>query len=160
MGFFLMLVLAMILTWMFGSGMNYVLDSAFLTSIYRKMGKKHRLMCWIPFYGQYLMGKLAGKAWLGAIVAGCHMVVLLAFLSNWSSFLTDVFNGLVFLLPMALLLGLLGKECILYDLIGKNQGKKKYLIACFNLITLGFFRSIMLFVMRKRVELPEIRAQD
>ena len=105
MGFFLMLVLVMILTWKFGSGMNYVLDSAFLTSIYRKMGKKHRLMCWIPFYGQYLMGKLAGKAWLGAIVAGCHMVVLLAFLSNWYSFLTDVFNGLVFLLPMALLLG-------------------------------------------------------
>lgn len=160
MGFFLMLVLVMILTWMFGSSMNYVLDGAFLASIYRRMGQKHRLMCWIPFYGQYLMGKMAGKAWLGAIVAVCHLVVFLIFLSNWSYFLIEVFDGLEFLLPMALLLGLLGKECIVYDLIGKNQGKKKYLIACFNLITLGLFRSIMLFAVRKRVELPELEAQD
>lgn len=160
MGFFLMLVLVMILTWMFGSAMNYVMDSVFLASIYRRMGKKHRLTCSIPFYGQYLMGKLAGKGWMGALVAGCHIVVLLAFLSNWFYFLIDVFNKLVFLLPMALLLGFLGKECIVYDLIGKNQGKRKYLIICINVITLGFFRSIMLFAMRKRVELPTIDAQD
>lgn len=153
-GYLIVMTLLMIFATMIGVGVNYVLDSAFLISVALRKEDGLHLRCCVPFYGQYLMGKMAGIAWMGAFVAVCHILTVLMVISASMELPMAISDAVDFWFTKVLLLGFLGKECIVQTLIRNRVGKWKWLILCANLMTMGIPRSILLYALRKRLDLP------
>jgi len=138
--------------------LGYLLDSGFISSVLHRGGQK-RLRGWIPCYGQLLLGQIAGMPRLGMALMLNHLasavVVMLGFLLPK----LEVYDILFQLLFCSAAIGFVLKEWITHGIFAKAAGKWSIPMTILDVMTLGFSRSVLLYVMRKRVTLPSGEGQ-
>ena len=71
----------------------------------------------------------------------------------------EVYDVLFPLLFCSAAIGIVIKEWITHEIFAKAAGKWSIPMTILNVMTLGFSRSILLYVMRKRVKLPSEEGQ-
>lgn len=146
-GFFIVIMWLLLFGLVFFGGF-YLVYSYILESIFRMNtcgGPKWT--AWIPFYGQYQLGRLAGMEKLGILTAVCHPAAIL--LAVWWVCDPLVFSWCCLLLP--LVVGFICKNMTVSEIFKVRAGERADLYNILSMVTLGALRPIFLFVIRKKV---------
>lgn len=131
----------------------YTLESLSVMRILRGAGKKGAVLAWVPFYKQYLLGKIAGCPKLGAAVALDYLAAaVLCLLPNVAErYLVYIALAILALLVLAFVL-----KSMLYHRIYQLAAPKRYdLFTIFGVVTLGILRPAFLFALKNKVHKTE-----
>lgn len=134
---------------------NYIFESIFLHTIAKKNDYKYPITSWIPFYNKCVLGRIADKKGLG--IALCMIDIfnlILIMISYHITILPSVINTIIFLLIILLLiLSFIFNLVLSHSIMKKVTSKFADVLTVLNVLTLGFSRSIILFIIRNRKEL-------
>ena len=151
--FFVFLIIAVII----GIYMliNYIFESIFLHTIAKENHYKYPITSWIPFYNKCILGKVADKQGLGKLLCGIDVLVfLLIIISYYATNLPAGVNTMIFFLIIVLLvLSFIFNVVLSHHIMKKVTGKFVDLLTILNVLTLGFSRSIILFIIRNQKKL-------
>ena len=122
---------------------NYIFESLFLYN------KTHSKKSWIPYYSKYLLGKVALEK-EGLFLMMIEIMGTILFYLSLNVQLGSL-DTIIFLLFLGcVLLSFIMNIYILHQIIKKVYPKYGDWITVFNVLTLGFFRSISLFLVRNK----------
>ena len=133
----------------------YFLKSISIYKISKNKNYNHPLTAWIPFYNNINLGKIAGKEIYGLIIFLCDLVMIgTIIISTYSTSVTMNVNKILTTLSSLSMLAVLILSIYVSNTIIKKAYPKNSKILCIiNIITLGFFKTIILFIMRNNKEL-------
>ena len=141
--FFVFLIIAIII----GIYMliNYIFESIFF----------HPITSWIPFYNKCILGRIADKKGLGIALSIIDIFSLILIIISYRiTTLPGVMNTIIFLLIILLIvLNFIFNLVLSHNIMKKVTLKFADILTILNVLTLGFSRSIILFIMRNRKEL-------
>lgn len=119
---------------------NYIFESLFLYN------KTHSKKSWIPYYSKYLLGKEVALEKEGLFLMMIEIMGINSFLSLFKCSIRFI-DTIIFLLFLGcILLSFIMNIYISHQIIKKVYPKYGDWITVFNVLTLGFFRSISLFL--------------
>ncbi len=151
--FFVFLIIAIII----GIYMliNYIFESIFLHTIAKENHYKYPITSWIPFYNKCILGRIADKKGLGIALSIIEIFSLILIIISYRiTTLPGVMNTIIFLLIILLLiLSFIFNLVLSHSIMKKVTLKFADFLTILNVLTLGFSRSIILFIMRNRKEL-------
>ena len=123
---------------------NYIFESLFLYN------KTHSKKSWIPYYSKYLLGKVVALEKEGLFLMMIEIMGTILFYLSLNVQLGSL-DTIIFLLFLGcVLLSFIMNIYILHQIIKKVYPKYGDWITVFNVLTLGFFRSISLFLVRNK----------
>ena len=134
---------------------NYIFESIFLYAVSKANHYKYPITSWIPFYNKCILGKVADKQGLGKLLCGIDVLVfLLIIISYYATNLPAGVNTMIFFLIIVLLvLSFIFNIVLSHHIMKKVTGKFVDLLTILNVLTLGFSRSIILFIIRNQKKL-------
>lgn len=123
---------------------NYIFESLFLYN------KTHSKKSWILYYSKYLLGKEVALEKEGLFLMMIEIMGTILFYLSLNVQLGSL-DTIIFLLFLGcVLLSFIMNIYILHQIIKKVCPKYGDWITVFNVLTLGFFRSISLFLVRNK----------
>ena len=123
---------------------NYIFESLFLYN------KTHSKKSWIPYYSEYLLGKEVTLEKEGLFLMMIEIMGTILFYLSLNVQLGSL-DTIIFLLFLGcVLLSFIMNIYISHQIIKKVYPKYGDWITVFNVLTLGFFRSISLFLVRNK----------
>ena len=123
---------------------NYIFESLFLYN------KTHSKKSWIPYYSKYLLGKEVALEKEGLFLMMIEIMGTILFYLSLNAQLGSL-DTIIFLLFLGcILLSFIMNIYISHQIIKKVYPKYGDWITVFNVLTLGFFRSISLFLVRNK----------
>ena len=123
---------------------NYIFESLFL---YNKTQSKN---FWMPYYSKYLLGKEVALEKEGLFLMMIEIMGTILFYLSLNAQLGSL-DTIIFLLFLGcILLSFIMNIYISHQIIKKVYSKYGDWITVFNVLTLGFFRSISLFLVRNK----------
>ena len=123
---------------------NYIFESLFLYN------KTHSNESWIPYYSKYLLGKEVALEKEGLFLMMIEIMGTILFYLSLNAQLGSL-DTIIFLLFLGcILLSFIMNIYISHQIIKKVYPKYGDWITVFNVLTLGFFRSISLFLVRNK----------
>ena len=123
---------------------NYIFESLFLYN------KTHSKKSWIPYYSKYLLVKEVALEKEGLFLMMIEIMGTILFYLSLNVQLGSL-DTIIFLLFLGcVLLSFIMNIYILHQIIKKVYPKYGDWITVFNVLTLGFFRSISLFLVRNK----------
>ena len=120
---------------------NYIFESLFLYN------KTHSKKSWIPYYSKYLLGKEVALEKEGLFLMMIEIMGTILFYLSLNAQLGSL-DTIIFL--GCILLSFIMNIYISHQIIKKVYPKYGDCITVFNVLTLGFFRSISLFLVRNK----------
>lgn len=147
--FVILILLAIVVYFLYA----YIMESLFLLRVRNNAGEKYKALAWIPFYKQYLLGKIAGRPKLGAAVALCYLgMVLLCLLPN----VAEQYLGYILLVILVLaVISFVLKSMICHKIYQMATPKHYDLFTALGVILLGILRPAFLFALRNKVHKKE-----
>lgn len=123
---------------------NYIFESLFLYN------KTHSKKAWIPYYSKYLLGKEASLEKEGLILMIIEIIGTILFSLSLNIQLGSL-DTIIFLLFLGcVLVSFIMNIYFSHQIIKKIYPKYGDWITIFNVLTLGFFKSISLFLIRNK----------
>ena len=123
---------------------NYLFECVYLYK------KEHSLIAWLPYYNKYLIGKQVNKEKEGIFLMVIEILGTICFYLSLNVQLGSL-DTIIFLLFLGcILLSFIMNIYISHQIIKKVYPKYGDWITVFNVLTLGFFRSISLFLVRNK----------
>lgn len=123
---------------------NYIFESLFLYN------KTHSKKSWIPYYSKCLLGKEVALEKEGLFLMMIEIMGTILFYLSLNAQLGSL-DTIIFLLFLGcILLSFIMNIYISHQIIKKVYPKYGDWITVFNVLTLGFFRSISLFLVRNK----------
>ncbi|WP_455579308.1 hypothetical protein [Faecalibacillus intestinalis] len=123
---------------------NYIFESLFLYN------KTHSKKSWIPYYSKNLLGKEVALEKEGLFLMMIEIMGTILFYLSLNAQLGSL-DTIIFLLFLGcILLSFIMNIYISHQIIKKVYPKYGDWITVFNVLTLGFFRSISLFLVRNK----------
>ena len=123
---------------------NYIFESLFLYN------KTHSKKSWFPYYSKYLLGKEVALEKEGLFLMMIEIMGTIHFYLSLNVQLGSL-DTIIFLLFLGcVLLSFIMNIYISHQIIKKVYPKYGDWITVFNVLTLGFFRSISLFLVRNK----------
>ena len=123
---------------------NYIFESLFLYN------KTHSKKSWNPYYSKYLLGKEVALEKEGLFLMMIEIMGTILFYLSLNAQLGSL-DTIIFLLFLGcILLSFIMNIYISHQIIKKVYPKYGDWITVFNVLTLGFFRSISLFLVRNK----------
>jgi len=123
---------------------NYIFESLFLYN------KTHSKKSWIPYYSKYLLVKEVALEKEGLFLMMIEIMGTILFYLSLNAQLGSL-DTIIFLLFLGcILLSFIMNIYISHQIIKKVYPKYGDWITVFNVLTLGFFRSISLFLVRNK----------
>ncbi|MDO5812910.1 MAG: hypothetical protein Q4Q31_07430 [Bacillota bacterium] len=123
---------------------NYLFECAYLYK------KEHSLTAWIPYYNKYLLGKQAGKEKEGIFLMIIEILGTICFYLSLNVQLGSLDTVIFILWLICLLISFSMNIYLLHKIIKQVYFKYADWITIFNVLTLGFFRGISLFLIRNK----------
>lgn len=134
--------------------LGYVMDAALIAHVRKSGGKSGHLLGWIPFYGQYLLGKIAGSGVLGLAVAVCHGLIAGTVCMLFSD--PVAVELCIFIVGWLVVLAFALKTILAYKLFALADPQMKTVYTVVSVVSLGFAREVMLFCLRNRFPVERI----
>ena len=128
---------------------NYIFESISISCIGKKMSRSFRFISWIPFYNKFLLGKIGGNKIIGGILGILNLLIVLFVIYFFTNTKTNSIIICVFLL--CLLVSFILDTVLSYKIYSKAVNKYSSLLTVLNVVSLGFLRPIILFVIRNKV---------
>lgn len=123
---------------------NYIFESLFLYN------KTHSKKAWIPYYSKYLLGKEASLEKEGLILMIIEIIGTILFYLSLNIQLGSL-DTIIFLLFLGcVLVSFIMNIYFSHQIIKKIYPKYGDWITIFNVLTLGFLKSISLFLIRNK----------
>ena len=134
---------------------NYIFESIFLYAVSKANHYNYPITSWIPFYNKCILGKVANKQGLGKLLCGIDVLVfLLIIISYYVTNLPDGVNTIIFFLIIILLvLSFIFNVVLSHYIMKKVTEKFVDVLTILNVLTLGFSRSIIFFIIRNQKKL-------
>ena len=134
---------------------TYIFESVAISRINKNQKCNTTFTAWIPFYNKCILGKVADKQGLGKLLCGIDVLVfLLIIISYYATNLPAGVNTMIFFLIIVLLvLSFIFNVVLSHHIMKKVTGKFVDLLTILNVLTLGFSRSIILFIIRNQKKL-------
>lgn len=148
MGFFVVILLWGLLSSLVLGLFSYIAESIYMMSILKTYQAGLPALAWVPVYGQYLYGKLAGTRCLGAVLALLHVMMFLCCM------LLLALDVDVFLFRVIVLLWLAGyviKLILNHRMYHAAIPKKRWLLTVLSVLSFGWLRPVILLVFRKKL---------
>lgn len=142
--FFYALYLFLIFAILFYFVENYIFESLFL---YKKF---HTKKAWIPYYNKYLLSKEAHQEKLGFILIFIEIIGTILFYLSLNVYLGSLDTVIFILFVLSLIFSLIIHIYFSHQIIKRVYPKYVDWITIFNVLTLGFFKSIILFLIRNK----------
>lgn len=128
---------------------SYIFESMAVVDMSRHLGYKQPYRGWIPFYNKYLLSK----------IANCHVIEIIVSILSFVEVLMAIYmytQGTMNILLLILFILLLSISFILdtivaYKILKRVSEKYCDLFIVINVLTLGIFRPILLFILRNRL---------
>ena len=128
----------------------YFLKSASIYKIAKRKNYDYPIASWIPFYNNINLAKIAEKEAYGWIIFICDLVLITTI--GMSTYLTDVPTStdklITSLSSMSMLVVIILSIYISNRIIKKAYPTISKVICIINIITLGFFKSIILYAIK------------
>jgi hypothetical protein len=146
MGFFVIVLLLGIFSRLLYALASYVAESIYLMETLKLSSVRYRAQVWIPIYGQYLYGKLAGMIRMGMVLVLLHTSVAICFL-----FLCFLDADVLFLeiIMMLSVIGFLLKLIVDHKMYSRIT-EKRWLFTILSVLSWGWFRTIILLLFRNK----------
>lgn len=123
---------------------NYLFECAYLYK------KEHSLKVFLPYYNKYLLGKQANKEKEGLFLMFIDIIGTICFYLSLNVQLGS-FDTIIFILFIICLLSSFSMNIyLLHKIIKQVVLKYADWITIFNVLTLGFFRGVSLFLIRNK----------
>ena len=123
---------------------NYIFESLFLYN------KTHSKKAWIPYYSKYLLGKEASLEKEGLILMIIEIIGTILFYLSLNIQLGSLDTIIFLLFLRCVLVSFIMNIYFSHQIIKKVYPKYGDWITIFNVLTLGFFKSISLFLIRNK----------
>lgn len=138
---------------------NYIFESIFLYTVSKENHDKYPITSWIPFYNKCILGKVANKKSLGNFLCIIDIItVILILISYFAVNLPPTLNTTIFFLIIILLVVSFILNIVLsHHIIKKVTEKLVDVLTILNVLTLGFTRSIILFIIRNHRKLKQVK---
>ena len=120
---------------------SYIFESLFCTYVSQSR------WCWIPVWGQYLMGQTTGSRKLGLALALDHLIIIVLCCASYSKYVETV----VVLLLLLIVLGVALKAIVAHRLYKIAAPERYKVLSVISILSLGLLRPIFLFALRKKV---------
>lgn len=143
MGFFAVILLFFVMAQIALTVFSYFAESVYIMGVRKKAGEKMPGLVWIPVYGQYLYGRIAGSRAGGILLALNHIAVIGMF------FLLTALDEDVLIFQTMLVLIMLGyavKLFLSYKLFRSAVPGKCVLLTVLSVLSCGWLRPLMLLV--------------
>lgn len=133
----------------------YFLKSTFIYKVSKNKNYNYPITSWIPFYNNVNLGKIAGEEKYGWIIFVCDLLLIISMII--STYVTNVPTLIDKIITYVSTLSILA-VLVLSIIVSNKIIKKAYptiskILCIINIITLGFFKSVILFIIRKNKNL-------
>ena len=123
---------------------NYLFECVYLYK------KEHSLIAWLPYYNKYLIGKQVNKEKEGIFLMVIEILGTICFYLSLNVQLGS-FDTIIFILfIVCCLISFSMNIYLLHEIMKQAVLKYADWITIFNVLTLGFFRGISLFLIRNK----------
>lgn len=146
-GFFVVILLLGFLSSLMLGLFSYIVESIYMMGALKADQADLPALAWVPIYGQYLYGKLAGVRYLGTVLALLHVAV------SFCCVLLSSLNADVLLFNVILLLWITGyiiKLVANYRMYRAAMPEKRWLLTALSILSFGWLRPVILLVFRKK----------
>lgn len=123
---------------------NYLFESIFLYKISKNNGYKYPITSWIMFYNKLIMGKFSNKKKESIALFIVSIIILILFVL--SLFISDYVVYLYFFIFILLIIKYV-LDILIYHGVYEKLSSNAVLFTIINIFTLGFFKSIIAFLL-------------
>lgn len=127
---------------------RYVLESISILCMAKNRNDKHPFAAWIPFYNQYMLGKIAGSKGIGMLSCGLSLVSIL--LGVYVYVHQELETGIFLLFLLSFFAVFILDTILAHKIFKSRTSKYGGLLTVCNLLSCGLLRPVFLFLLRNR----------
>ncbi len=129
---------------------SYIFESLAITSMSKNLKYKNVYTGWIPIYNKYILGRIAGSKPLGITLLITSLISTVTFVSLF--ILKEPLSVIVVILLLSVIITFILDIILSHKIFSKYMDKYKDIMTILSILSLGFLRPILLFIIRSKKE--------